>query len=77
MKLVTSTMTRRELVGIIEQCQAELDSRKKQEQEELIENFQRAYFALKDRDIKIRYDDYKQEAYRILLNDWENFEFGD
>lgn len=77
MKLVTNAMTKTELFDIIERCQAELDSRKREEKAKLIESFQKAYFALKDADIKIRYSDYEQEAYRILLDDFENFEFGD
>ena len=75
MKLVTASMTKQELLDIIEECQAELNFRRKEEKEKLITNFNNAFNALKDANIIIRYSDYEQEAYRIILDDIDCFDF--
>lgn len=76
MNLVTDIMTKEELLNIIEECQAELELRRKEEKAKLIEDFENAFSALVDAHISIRYTDYQQEVYRILLDDINNFEFG-
>ena len=75
MKLVTASMSGKELREIIEDCQAELDFRRDEEKRKLIADFENAFFALKNANIKIRYTDDEQEAWRILLNDVECFDF--
>lgn len=75
MTLVTTSMTKEELLNTIEDCQAELDFRRKEEKIKLIKDFENAFCALKDAHIKIRYTDYQQDAYRILIDDVDNFEF--
>ena len=75
MKLVTASMTKQELLDIIEECQAELEFRREEEKKELITNFNNAFNALKDANIIIRYSDYEQEAYRIVLDDIDCFDF--
>ena len=75
MKFALTAMTKEEILNIIQDCQAELDSRKKEEKMKLIKNFENAFFALLDANIKIRYSDYEQEADRILLDDIDCFEF--
>ena len=75
MKLVTTSMTKEELLDTIEECQAELDFRNREEKKELIMDFKAAFFALQDAHIKIRYSDSEQEAYRILIDDVDCFEF--
>lgn len=75
MNLITDTMTKEELLNVIEECKAELEFRRKEEKVKLIKNFENAFCALKDAHITIRYTDYEQEVYRILLDDIDNFEF--
>ena len=75
MKLVTATMTKQELLEAIEECRAELDFRRNEEKRKLIADFENAFFALKDASIKIRYTDETQEAWRIILDDVDCFEF--
>lgn len=75
MKLVTTNMSEKELREIMEDCQAELDFRRNEEKRKLITDFENAFFALKNASIAIRYSDDEQEAYRILLDDIDCFEF--
>lgn len=75
MKLVTASMSGKELREMIEECQAELDFRRDEEKKKLVADFENAFFALKDGGIKIRYSDETQEVYRILIDDVGRFEF--
>lgn len=75
MKFITATMTKEELLNVIEDCQAELNLRKEEEKTKLISDFENAFYALKDAHIDIRYTDYQQEAYKILIDDMDNFDF--
>lgn len=75
MKIMTNSMTEKELLDAIEDCQAELEFRKKEIKAKLIKDFENAFLALEDAHIKVRYTDYEQEAYRIFIGDVDNFEF--
>lgn len=75
MKLVTTSMTKQELLDIIEECQAELDFRRDEEKKKLVADFENAFFALKNANIKIQYTDETQEAWGIILDDVDCFEF--
>lgn len=75
MKFALTDMTKEEILDIIQDCQAELDSRRKEEKIKLIRDFENAFFALKNAEITIRYTDYEQEADRILIDNITHFEF--
>lgn len=75
MKFATASMSGKELREMIEECQAELDFRRDEEKKKLVADFENALFALKDAGIKIRYTDETQEAWRIIIDDIDCFEF--
>lgn len=75
MKFALTAMTKEEILNIIQDCQAELVSRQKEEKMKLIKNFKNAFFALKDARIAIWYTDEKQEVFELLVDDFDNFEF--
>lgn len=75
MKFTLTAMTKEEILDIIQDCQAELVSRQKEEKMKLIKNFKNAFFALKDARTTIWYTDEKQEVFELLLDDFDNFEF--
>ena len=61
--------------GLINRCREELERRRNAEREKLITDFRKAWGALKDAGIDVRYLDeyeYEQDTY---LRDWECFCF--
>ena len=67
-------MSYAEIEGLVKRCQSELQRRDIEEREELITNFRKAYFALKDAGVTLRYcDEYENES--TTLYDWECFYF--
>lgn len=75
MKFALTAMTKEEILDIIQDCQAELNSRRKEEKMKLVKNFETAFYALWDANITIRYTDDEQEVDKILLDDIDCFEF--
>lgn len=77
MDIHASQMTNEELQAVIVECEKEMQYRRKQFREKLIDNFKAAFCALKENDISIRYSDYEQDIYRTYLDKFDNFDFSD
>ena len=77
MEINASQMTTEELQAVIAECEDELQYRKRLFREELINNFQMAFNALRNNGIAVRYSDYQQEAYRTYIDKFDNFDFSD
>ena len=77
MEINASQMSNEELQAVIAECEDELQYRKSLFREELIDNFQIAFNALRNNGIAVRYSDYQQEAYRTYIDKFDNFDFSD
>lgn len=67
--------SRTDLEAILKEINGELQRRRNAEREKLIEDFKKAFYAVKDAGIDIRYLDeyeYEQDTY---LRDWDCFSF--
>lgn len=77
MNFDASQMTSEELQAVIAECEKEMQNRKRQFRARLIDNFEVAFRALRNNGISVRYTDHEQEAYRLYIDDFDNFDFGD
>ena len=77
MEINASQMTTEELQAVIAECEDELQYRKRLFREELINDFEKAFCALRENGIVVRYSDYEQEVYRIYLEKLDDFDFSD
>jgi len=77
MEFNASKMTEEELRAIIAECEKEMQYRRKQFRDNLINNFEIAFYALKQNGITIRYSDSEQEMYRAYIDDFDKFDFSD
>lgn len=77
MEFNVSQMTEEELRAIIAECEQEMQKRRRQLRDELINDFEKAFCTLRENGISIRYSDYEQEAYRLYLDQLDNFDFSD
>lgn len=77
MEFNVSQMTEEELRAVIAECEQEMQKRRRQFREKLINDFEKAFCALRENGIVVRYSDYEQEAYRLYLDQLDNFDFSD
>lgn len=70
-----SVYSNEELREIAKRCNSELDYRKTLQKEKLISDFKSAFSALQEAGISIRFSDYEQESYRVVLDKFDHFEF--
>lgn len=77
MDIHASQMTNEELQAVIIECEREMQNRRRQFREKLIDDFKIAFCALRNNGISVRYSDYEQEAYRTYLDKIDNFDFSD
>lgn len=77
MDIHASQMSNEELQAVIAECEKEMQNRRRQFRAKLIDDFEKAFYALKENGISIRYSDYQQEAYRTYLDKFDNFDFSD
>lgn len=68
-------LTDSDLRSLQEDIAEEIHSRKEAKKAELIEDFKSAFNALREAGISIRFSDYQQESYRIVLDKFDHFEF--
>jgi len=77
MEFNVSQMTEEELRAVIAECEQEMQKRRNQFREKLINDFEKAFCALRENGIVVRYSDYEQEAYWLYLDQLDNFDFSD
>jgi len=77
MEINVSQITDEELQEIIVKCEQEMQYRRKQYKEKLINDFKVAFCTLRENGIAIRYSDYEQDVYRTYLDKFDNFDFSD
>lgn len=64
-----------ELQELMEIIQKKRTQRENEAREKLINNFQKAFYDLRDAHISIKFYGNKWEEYPIYLEDWDGFEF--
>lgn len=77
MEFNVSQMTDKELWAVIAKCEEEMQYRKRQLRDNLINDFEKAFCALRENGIAIRYSDSEQEMYRTYIDDFDKFDFSD
>lgn len=77
MDIHASQMSNEELQAVIAECEKEMQYRRRQFREKLINDFEKAFCALRENGIAVRYSDYQQEAYRTYIDKFDNFDFSD
>lgn len=77
MDIHASQMSNEELQAVIAECEKEIQYRRRQFREKLINDFEKAFCALRENGIAVRYSDYQQEAYRTYIDKFDNFDFSD
>ena len=77
MEFNVSQMTEEELRAVIAECEKEMQKRRRQLREKLINDFEKAFCALRENGIVVQYSDYEQETYRLYLDQLDNFDFSD
>lgn len=77
MDINASQMTEEELRAVIAECEQEMQKRRRQFREKLINDFEKAFCALRENGIVVQYSDYEQEVYRIYLEKLDDFDFSD
>ena len=75
MNIFVKQMSDEELRAVVLECEKEMRYRERQFKAKLIDDFKVAFYTLKNNGVSIRYSDYEQEADRIYLDDFDNFEF--
>lgn len=68
-------LTDSDLRSLQEDIAEEIHSRKEAKKAKLIEDFKSAFNALREAGVSIRFSDYQQESYRIVLDKFDHFEF--
>jgi len=74
-KIIISELTDEELLNLIVDCKAEITNRKDQQGKKLIDDFKKAFQALTDNNIVVRFSNEQEDIYRVLAENIYQFDF--
>ena len=74
-KSIISELTDEELLTLIADCKAEMTNRKNQQMKKLTDDFKKAFQALIDNNIVIRFTSAEEDIYRVLVENSYQFDF--
>jgi len=74
-KSIISELTEEELLTLIADCKAEMANRKNQQMKKLTDDFKKAFQALIDNNIVVRFTSAEEDIYRVLVENAYQFDF--
>ena len=74
-KTIISELTDEELLTLIADCKAEMADRKNQQMKKLTDDFKKAFQALIDNNIVVRFTNPEEDIYRVLVENVYQFDF--
>ena len=74
-KSIISELTEEELLTLIADCKAEMTNRKNQQMKKLTDDFKKAFQALIDNNIVVRFTSAEEDIYRVLVENAYQFDF--
>lgn len=74
-KTIISELTDEELLTLIADCKAEMADRKNQQMKKLTDDFKKAFQALIDNNIMVRFTSAEEDIYRVLVENAYQFDF--
>lgn len=74
-KTIISELTEEELLTLIADCKAEMTNRKNQQMKKLTDDFKKAFQALIDNNIVVRFTSAEEDIYRVLAENAYQFDF--
>ena len=72
---IISELTDEELLTLIADCKAEMTNRKNQQMKKLTDDFKKAFQALIDNNIVVRFTSAEEDIYRVLVENAYQFDF--